>query len=1066
MKINSNLNALNANNRLGVNVIGTKKASEKLSSGFRINRAGDDAAGLAVSEKLRLLKREKSMCRDNVQKGIAAANTADGGLEEIHAILQRTRELSVMASNGTYCEDDRAKIQLEIYKLMDEIERITKYTKYNGIPLLRSEALPDGPELLGSNYDEDIIEVHYNDFIGWGPIPVLPEGQRWFSDATPARPATATLRFDNSINTNDVNSLEGKSINISGRTFMFTQHFDRVLPSGVNPIIFNSTDTFEQALNRISSFNFLPNHNINNVTVSGRYVTFHSPLANNTERVYTGSGFNIPVIFNTPNANGKVFNNSTPILSTVGQGLKPVSGDYPVTGTFTYTNPATAMLNFNFKNIYDATDIAALTAVDMNNPSLRHGIQINGGSPTIPLITFTTGAGSNTSIHVFDGMTRADMETEITRVLTAQGLNPSAWTGNTLTIERSGFSSTTFESMSVQEVVVQTGTAPQPITVWSVQSNNSVATTPLSIISSPAHENSNERGPVLTITLLPGDLRAMASTAPLSFNISGTNFVIYNTEANYSGANGNPRNTATNVQGPTLPSNHIDITNATTDAEIRDLIFDSINNQISNPGLNEISRNGDTITVTYYTANSTPHPHSVGSGTVVDVLHNVMASSSGGTQDVPQYSPSILSPSLTNFSRAGSTPLTIPLDGNNDPDITRLLGSGFVFNNINFEFSNGTGTHSSARQINISGLTTLEQIANAIDVAVKQAFPTPSPSTAFATSRTDSNIIDIGRVGASTFTNGVPFLDGIFGTMATPEKTLNRGTVVGQPFTTIDFSSIETKEDIESLLGTGFRITCATCPDEFINIFFRWDNSDNPVPTHFNMAGETIYNYVVELKYVTEPSQIVQSIVDQLKEQLYHFSGVRVDENNPTILIVEDRRAGNFFEGGTQLRGSVLPGLHTNFIYELDIERIFEELTGPQIGFSNLPIYVGSFPFHQHINLRIPNLSTHNLMLDPPEPSVKTPEEANELIGRVDAAVRAISLVRAQFGADTNRLEKAFNNLTTMEENVTNSLSRIRDTDMASELVRHTKFNILQQTAQAMLAQANQAPQGILQLLA
>lgn len=137
MVVQHNLNAINANNKMVMNVSGTKKATEKLSSGYAINRAGDNAAGLAISEKMRSQIRGLSQATKNANDGISLIQTAEGGLNETHAILQRMRELAVQSANGTYQDDtDREAIQLEVDALKGEIDRISTSTEYNGMKLL------------------------------------------------------------------------------------------------------------------------------------------------------------------------------------------------------------------------------------------------------------------------------------------------------------------------------------------------------------------------------------------------------------------------------------------------------------------------------------------------------------------------------------------------------------------------------------------------------------------------------------------------------------------------------------------------------------------------------------------------------------------------------------------------------------------------------------------------------------------------------------------------------------------------------------------------------------------
>ena len=153
MRIQHNLNAMNSLRQLGTNNTNTGKNLEKLSSGFRINRAGDDAAGLAISEKMRAQINGLEMATKNAEDGISLIQTAEGGLNETHAILQRMRELAVQAANGTNQAEDLQSIQDEIDALADEIDRIGDSTKFNGIDLLNGGSMAsDGIDFqIGAN---------------------------------------------------------------------------------------------------------------------------------------------------------------------------------------------------------------------------------------------------------------------------------------------------------------------------------------------------------------------------------------------------------------------------------------------------------------------------------------------------------------------------------------------------------------------------------------------------------------------------------------------------------------------------------------------------------------------------------------------------------------------------------------------------------------------------------------------------------------------------------------------------------------------------------------------------
>ena len=149
MIINHNMNAMNAHRNMGMNTVNSGKAMEKLSSGLRINRAGDDAAGLAISEKMRGQIRGLDQATRNGQDGISMIQTAEGALNETHSILQRMRELSVQSANDTNVKADRTAIQEEMNQLTKEIDRISNTTEFNTQKLL--DGTFNGKFQIGAN---------------------------------------------------------------------------------------------------------------------------------------------------------------------------------------------------------------------------------------------------------------------------------------------------------------------------------------------------------------------------------------------------------------------------------------------------------------------------------------------------------------------------------------------------------------------------------------------------------------------------------------------------------------------------------------------------------------------------------------------------------------------------------------------------------------------------------------------------------------------------------------------------------------------------------------------------
>ncbi|HON89128.1 MAG TPA: flagellin, partial [Spirochaetales bacterium] len=152
MIINHNLSAMFANRNVGINNLNVEKNMEKLSSGLRINRAGDDASGLAVSEKMRSQIRGLNQASKNAANGISLIQTSEGYLQESQDILQRLRELAIQASNGIYTNEDRMQIQVEVSQLVDEIDRIASHAQFNGMNLLTGRfARENGDNIITSS---------------------------------------------------------------------------------------------------------------------------------------------------------------------------------------------------------------------------------------------------------------------------------------------------------------------------------------------------------------------------------------------------------------------------------------------------------------------------------------------------------------------------------------------------------------------------------------------------------------------------------------------------------------------------------------------------------------------------------------------------------------------------------------------------------------------------------------------------------------------------------------------------------------------------------------------------
>ncbi|MFW5727164.1 MAG: flagellin [Spirochaetota bacterium] len=159
MIINHNMSALYANRQVGLNSKSLDNNIEKLSSGMRINRAADDASGLAVSEKMRAQIRGLNQAERNIENGVSFIQTTEGYLQESHDILHRLRELSVQSANGIYTQEDRMQIQVEVSQLVDEINRIASHAQFNGMNMLTGGFAQEAERVMqfqiGANMDQN-----------------------------------------------------------------------------------------------------------------------------------------------------------------------------------------------------------------------------------------------------------------------------------------------------------------------------------------------------------------------------------------------------------------------------------------------------------------------------------------------------------------------------------------------------------------------------------------------------------------------------------------------------------------------------------------------------------------------------------------------------------------------------------------------------------------------------------------------------------------------------------------------------------------------------------------------
>jgi len=205
MIINHNMSAINANRVLGNNQADIAKDLEKLSSGQRINKAADDASGLAVSEKMRSQIRGLNQAGQNIQNGISFIQTSEGYLNETTDIVHRVRELAVQASNGIYTQSDRQMIQVEVSQLVDEVNRVASHAQFNGMNMLTGAfARETGKALsiqVGANADQSkSIFIQTMTATALGLQSESAQGKQSISLAAPDQANLAIAKLDDALN--------------------------------------------------------------------------------------------------------------------------------------------------------------------------------------------------------------------------------------------------------------------------------------------------------------------------------------------------------------------------------------------------------------------------------------------------------------------------------------------------------------------------------------------------------------------------------------------------------------------------------------------------------------------------------------------------------------------------------------------------------------------------------------------------------------------------------------------------------------------------------------------------
>ena len=926
MIINHNISALNTYNRLMLNNTGISKSLEKLSSGMRINRAADDAAGLAISEKMRTQIRGLEQAQRNAQDGISLIQTAEGALSETHSILQRMRELAIQAANDTYTSTDRQYIQAEIDQLTAEIDRISSSTQFNGKNLLDGSTaalvstdklttkvfMRDGLRVLdqfgqksagGGNYRLDITATGGS-------------GQVQKSDIFKIKHATAieSSRLSNenycngrfAVATAEVTAGGGNATDVDDSSATFELRFDF---GGGCVYTVSQTD-----LNGFGTDDIVDLVNANS-SLASKVAASNSGGDFVVTSLIAGQDFSITATVTTVDNDGDgtfEFGNGagldTQAIGTATASFTTNNGEYdPVTTTGVTTTQATknvTALTLNCAMKEGVYGIDTVRTVGVAATSSVSGFYSCLGIQAATITTSYTNTALNfSSLVIVDSVCDADQTAQIryqSHATNQAGTNLDETEWHTATVTADG----------ATETVLQLG--------------GSFGTIGLTFEVSTSIKACDK-------LVLSGVSASTALDSQITLTCSNDGGLTYSDFASF------------NFDTTRLDRNSVD------------LKFFQVDNLKG--GYNDASL---TITTDTFVHTET------GAATFSVVKSIITDQSSIGCiagLDTKLYDVDKFWDSNGNFIL--DTPQTL----------TMVQGDG---KKVNFSIT-GADTFASVR----------DKLNEAIGAGLGQ--------TAL-----------VGEENADKF---------------------------------VSFVTSPCEAGTEAVRGTFVIRSAIAGKDGEIN-FVGDDNvlSALSLMTIQKATGNTYSVDVTEAHYGCIVATDVTVADNNLVGVVHKNVDVQFAANSGLVTCWDATTSSFVMIGGTS-------NYCSTFIHLADRTMVF------QIGANQ----------KQDVGAAIGNMSKYSLGVD--NVQVTTNALANEAIGKIDKAISIVSSQRATLGALQNRLDHSINSLATTTENLTAAESRIRDVDMAKEMMNYTKFNILNQAATAMLAQANQLPQTVLQLL-
>lgn len=1028
MRINHNIAALNTYRQLTTNSTAGSKSLEKLSSGLRINRAGDDAAGLAISEKMRAQIRGLNQAQRNAQDGISMIQTTEGALNEAHSILQRMRELSAQAANDTNVAVDREEIQKEIIQLTSEINRIGNTTEFNTQSLLKGKNVAVVETAAQLNTITDGVAG-----VAAGEISAIVTNQNSIKAST----SSLTLQASSSQSTGSVSNFTVTTSSVAGQKatvnlsngMNFTASASGVAKNGL-------TIEMKQATAGTTTTSMTKSGNIWTIEVGtnadgSSVVSNRGELYNAIKDSATYGAFSADFTLAIPdNTSAGLAPFSTGVSAG---GVDEVRGDYSFTlatkfseagdtisfggKTFTAVIGTADVTKGEFSIGADAAAVAASTA-DTQAASLKatilHATQLGGrfadNASATNVITLKEVAGQATGTDVAAPVISGAGTDDKLTITDASGRNLKTVTLANAPTAAAGADAKATTGAAVAGFALSAGANGTDLNGVKVTFNISESTMATDVTTSWDSENG-----VLTVS---GNVNSTAT------GMSDTLQSAIETGLKAAGFAA-----GTGMAGDAGTTDLTTDTGAGAVAALagQTLTFGSGTKALAANQLQVKNENGN---LTIYLAQDNA------SKNTADKIQEAIRGLGLEGQDFTQYTvtssgnwdTATLGNRLTD---ANSTFVggTFGVEGQYEFDVTKAFEAGDIVEIKGQRFvAVASGAQATEGQFNVSGGDAAAQAlalrdAISLNEALKDSFRVSGTGTKIVLEEARATGVDLKQSDLSVRSTGVQ-----------GEYTVDQSELLEDGATFIlDGEEIAVSSKNQHVgYGNGTAIKVADTAAA------QSQALADAINTNANLKGKYTASVAADGSLKLTQSELATSdtapAVSTKNSSKGDFTAtfqIGANSGQSMTITVGDMRASALGVSGDGSVGTVAASNGA----------------------------VASYTAVSNVNSGSDNKSIE-FALD-----VTTSEKASAALSVINDAIERVSSQRSQLGAFQNRLEHTINNLGTSAENLVASESRIRDVDMAAEMMEFTKNNILSQAAQAMLAQANQQPQGVLQLL-